>query len=145
MFACYSAASSFTTSLGILPMRLVMGAAFILHGLPKIQNLTTWMGTDSGISGPLQAAAAIAEFGGGIALVLGLLTRLASVGIIGVMIGALMLVHIPQGDPFVAKSGSPSCELAAVYLSCAFLFLMVGAGRFSADALLLRRRAAATY
>ena len=48
-------------------VRLVAGTAFVLHGWPKIQNPTGWMGPDAPVPGALQAAAAVAEFGGGVA------------------------------------------------------------------------------
>jgi uncharacterized membrane protein YphA (DoxX/SURF4 family) len=32
------------TSVGLLLLRLVMGAAFLFHGWPKIQNAFGWMG-----------------------------------------------------------------------------------------------------
>jgi putative oxidoreductase len=131
---CYPAPPGDQASTGLLALRVVMGAAFVLHGWPKIQNPTGWMGTESGVPGVFQAVAAAAEFGGGIALALGLLSRFAALGIAAVMVGALALVHIPKGDPYVGKPGQPSSELATVYLACSILFLLVGPGRFSIDA-----------
>lgn len=122
-------------SVGLLSLRLVMGAAFLFHGWPKIQNPFEWMGPDSPMPAILLALAALAEFGGGIALIFGFLTRLASLGIASVMIVAITQVHLPHGDPFVGKGG-PAYELAAVYLACAVLFLLLGPGRYSLDALL---------
>jgi putative oxidoreductase len=126
-------------SVGLLLLRLVMGAAFVLHGWPKIQSPLGWMGPDTPVPAILQALAALAEFGGGMALIIGLLTRLASLGIATNMIVALGMVHLPHGDPFVSKAGGPSYELAAVYLACAVVFVLLGPGRFSVDALLFRQ------
>ncbi len=50
---------------------------------------------------------------------------------------AIGMVHLPNGDPFVAPGGR-SYELAAVYLACAVLFFLLGPGRFSFDALAFR-------
>jgi putative oxidoreductase len=115
-----------------------MGVAFVFHGWPKIQNPMGWMGSETSVPAILQALAALAEFGGGMALVVGLPTRLASLGITGVMVVALATVHLRMGHPFVGKPGGPSFELPAVYLACALLFLLLGPGRFSLDALLFR-------
>jgi putative oxidoreductase len=125
-------------SVGLFLLRLVMGVAFMFHGWPKIQNPLAWMGPESPVLGILQALAALAEFGGGMALIAGFLTRLASLGIMSNMIVALGMVHLPHGDPFVSKAGGPSYELAAVYLACAVLFVLLGPGRFSVDAILFR-------
>src|SRR5688572_29253926 len=81
-------------SLGLLLLRLVMGAAFILHGWPKIQNATAWMGADAPVPGFLQAAAAASEFGGGILLILGLLTPLALLGLAATMAVASHLHYV---------------------------------------------------
>lgn len=128
-------------SAGFLVLRLVMGLGFVLHGWPKIQDPFGWMGPEAAMPGILQALAAVAEFGGGFALIAGLLTRLASLGIACVMIVAIGMVHVPRGDPFVGRPGEPSYELAAVYLACAILFLLSGPGRVSLDALFFRKRA----
>lgn len=125
----------------LLVVRVVMGVAFILHGWPKIQNPMGWMNAMGGEGVPsfIQALAALAEFGGGIALVLGLLTPLAALGIVCQMLGALFMVHFPMGHPFVAATGGPSYELPLVYLALAILLLVMGPGRWSFDALLFGR------
>jgi putative oxidoreductase len=135
----YSDAVGSLGSMGLLVLRLVMGAAFLFHGWPKIQKPFGWMGPEATMPGVLQSLAALSEFGGGLALIFGLLTRLACLGICGTMLVALATVHLPHGDPFVGKPGAPSFELAAVYLACAILLLLFGAGRFSIDALLFGR------
>ncbi|PWB78822.1 MAG: DoxX family protein, partial [Holophagae bacterium] len=67
--------------LALLLVRVVAGFAFMLHGWGKIQNAFGWMGPDAFAPGIFQALAALSEFGGGLAWILGLLTPLASLGI----------------------------------------------------------------
>jgi putative oxidoreductase len=126
-------------SAALLVIRLVAGIAFILHGWSKIQNPFGWMGPQATIPGILQGAAALSEFGGGIAWILGLLTPLASLGLFSTMAFAAY-THISRGDPFVGRGGS--WELAALYAAIALVLLLAGPGRFSADEMLFRRRAA---
>jgi putative oxidoreductase len=128
-------------ALGLLVLRLVTGAAFIQHGWPKIQKPFHWL--DQAANPPpgfLQALAALSEFGGGIALILGLLTPLASLGIACTMVVAITTVHLPNGDSFVGEPGK-SFEPAAVYLAIVITLLLVGPGLLSLDALLFGRRA----
>src|SRR5262245_31890362 len=111
----------------LLLLRLVMGAAFILHGWPKIQHATTWMSANGPAPVPpaMQALAAYSEFVGGILLLLGLLNALGAIAIMCVMIGALVLVHFPKHHPFVSPDG-PSFELSLVYLVAAMLLVITG-------------------
>jgi putative oxidoreductase len=125
----------FDTDLVFLLTRCIVGIAFILHGMGKIQNAFSWMGPQSTLPGFIQALGAVAEFGGGIALVLGLVTRLASLGILCTMLGAIYLHAIVMKDPFVSV-GAGSYELATVYLLISLLFLIQGPGRFSLDRVL---------
>lgn len=138
----YPGAISCRASIGLLLLRVVVGAAFLFHGWPKIQNAFAWMDArgPSGVPSLLQAAAAVSEFGGGLALILGLLTPLAALGLACTMAGALGMVHLRMGHAFVAAApGQPSYELAAVYLAAAILFGLAGPGKLSLDALLFGR------
>lgn len=126
-------------ALALLALRLVAGPAFILHGWPKFQHAFNWMG--DAVPGWLQALAAFAEFGGGIAILIGLLTPLASLGIACVMFYAMFMVHIPKGDPFVGSREHPgSWELAAVYFAIMIVLMLRGAGQYSIDGLLKKKK-----
>ncbi|MDT3401854.1 DoxX family protein [Mucilaginibacter terrae] len=122
-----------SVDIAILLLRLLFGIAFIIHGWGKIQTPMGWMGPDSFIPPLFQALAAISEFVGGIALVLGLFTRLAAIGIAITMLVAVYVHAVMGGDPFVSPTGGKSYELAANYLCTALLILAGGAGRFSID------------
>ncbi len=122
-------------AVGLLLLRLIMGAAFVLHGLSKIQNPTGWMGDK--VPGALQALAAISEFGGGLALILGLLTPLAALGLMCTMFVAV-LTQLQKGAPFVGNKG-PSWEAGGVYFVIALMLVLTGPGALSLDALLFGR------
>ena len=117
----------------LLIIRIICGLAFIQHGWGKIQNPLNWMGPDATIPGLFQLLAAISEFVGGMALVLGFLTRLGAFGIGCTMSVAIYFHSIVLGDPFVNMKGGSSFEPAIVYLSIAILLLIIGPGRFSLD------------
>lgn len=121
------------TSVALLLLRVVAGVAFMLHGWGKIQKPFSWMGPDANVPAMFQALAALSEFGGGLAWVLGLLTPLAALGIGCTMSVALYMHAVMRGDPFVSQSGGPSYEPAALYFSLAVLLLLAGPGWFSAD------------
>jgi len=124
----------------LLLVRLVGGSAFMIHGWGKIQNPFEWMGPDASVPGILQALAALSEFGGGLAWILGLLTPLASLGIACTMAVAIFMHAISWGNPFVATGGGPAYELAVVYLSTAILLIALGPGRLSLDRGIFGRR-----
>jgi putative oxidoreductase len=117
----------------LLLIRLVAGVGFMLHGWGKIQNPFGWMGPDAAVPGIFQALAAVSEFGGGLAWILGLLFPLASLGMAFTMAVATYFHAFAWGDPFVAKGGGGSYELALVYLCLSVLFIALGPGRFALD------------
>ena len=127
-------------STALLLLRLVIGAAFVIHGSQKIQHPFAWMGPQSPVPGFFQLLAAVSEFGGGLAWMLGLVTPLASLGIGFTMAVAVSMHSMMLKDPFVNLTGGRSYELASAYLCIAIVILALGPGRFSLDAKLFGKR-----
>jgi putative oxidoreductase len=73
--------------------------------------------------------AAILEFGGGLLLAAGLMTRVGALAFVATMGVAAFGAH--WADPIVAKDGSK--EMALLYLFGALPFLFYGSGRFGLD------------
>lgn len=120
-------------SVGLLVVRGFAGVAMALHGWGKIQDPFHWMDkADNPPPAVFQMLAAVAEFFGGLGLVVGLLSVIASFGIVCTMLVAIQH-HLAKGDPF------GKWELAAVYLSIAILVLLSGPGQLSLDALIRSR------
>lgn len=133
------------TTAGLL-LRLIFGALFTAHGAQKIFEWTI-AGTQQAFGRmgiPLADLAApivaVLEFGGGIALVLGLLTRPIALLLAVDMLGALALVHLGAGL-FVADGGY---ELVLALAGGAAALALVGPGRLSLDRLFFAKRQAAT-
>ena len=128
--------SSTSTSLGLLVLRVSMGALMLVHGIPKL------MGYDEmsqafldpiGLGSQLTLILAIAaEVGCAVLLILGLGTRLAAIPLATTMLVAWFVVHIE--DPWVKQ------ELPALFLSGFVALILTGAGKFSLDALFSKSR-----
>lgn len=125
--------------LGLLILRLGLGAAFIAHGWPKMMGgVEFWTRMGGMVGAPFLPAfwgfmGAFAEFGGGILLALGLLTRVAAFLLTINMAVALFAVHLRHGDDF--NKYSHALEDGVVFLGLIF----IGPGRYSLDYLLTRR------
>jgi putative oxidoreductase len=120
-----------SVSTALLLVRLVMGIAFIIHGWGKIQAPFSWM-PGSTIPGIFLFFAALSEFGGGIAILLGCVTSLAAIGMAFTMATAVYFHAVVFGDPFVSKGGG-SYELGMLYFALSILFILAGPGKFSLD------------
>ena len=126
------------TALAVL--RIVLGVTFILHGGQKlfvfgfdgVTGAFAQMGIPApGLLGPFVA---FVEFFGGIAILFGLLTRLAALGIGATMAVAILTVHLENG--FFAPTG---VEFPLALLASAIALVIAGAGDFSLDALIGKR------
>jgi putative oxidoreductase len=123
-----------------LLLRLMLGAIFIFHGLDLVTGQGHQMGANWNPAMPAaeQLAVAWGQLLGGIALALGFLTRLAALGIIVIMAGAIATVHWPHG--FSMQSGGFEYN-AAIIVMCLCLVLG-GPGPIAVDRVFrLRRRA----
>jgi putative oxidoreductase len=120
-----------------LLLRLVLGAIFVAHGFQKLAGgVHGFSGSVARLGFPAPYvfawAAALAEFLGGICIVLGLFTRWAALAIVVVMTVAVTQVHLGQG----LVGGY---EFPLMLLAVAVAILLTGAGPVSFDKNVLHR------
>jgi putative oxidoreductase len=121
-------------AVGPLPIRILAGITFIAHGLPKFEDIAGTQGFFGSIGLPPELVLPIGllEVIGGIALIIGVLTRIAAALLIIDMIGAIILVKISKG--FV---GGYEFELLLIGISLSLL--LTGPGRISIEWDVLKR------
>jgi putative oxidoreductase len=133
------------TDAALLLLRLGMGGIMIPHGAQKLfvfgmtgvaQGFHQMGIPGADFMGPFIA---LLEFFGGIAIVLGLLTRLASFVLAGDMLGAMAFVHLKNG--FFNPTGIEfPLALTIGYLA----LVLAGPGAYSIDAMIASRRIQST-
>lgn len=126
----------FNQNLALLVLRVGMGGLMAFgHGLPKLANMQEYATKFADPLGIGTAAtlylAIFSEFFCGLAVMLGLATRVASLFVMGTMATAFFIVH--AADPFQRK------ELALVFLIAFTVIFLAGPGARSLDAKLKRR------
>lgn len=125
----FLSSSSLSADLGLLILRVLSGAALLSHGYPKFQKVISGnmqFGDPLGI-GPATSLhlSAFAEFICAILIILGLLTRLATIPLIINMAVAALIVH--SADDFGTR------ELSLLYLGIFLTIFFTGPGRYSVD------------
>ena len=141
------------SGLALLLLRVSVGGLFILHGYPKLTHLRQW---SAALKMPvfLCFLSAASMFGGGVCLILGFLTLLASLPILGSMLFAAYL-DITGGKPLVAQDPylipegqyrgptgigePPSWEKAFIYCVVLITIAILGPGAYSIDASIFGR------
>jgi putative oxidoreductase len=133
------------TSDSALPtlLRLALGVVVFGHGLQKVfgwfggYGIAGTMGFFSsvGIPSVLGALVIVSDFFGSLALMAGFLTRFAAAAAGAVMLGAVLLVHLPNGF-FMNWGGAPhgeGYEFHVLALAMALSLVVSGGGRASLD------------
>ncbi|MEE2002514.1 DoxX family protein [Alkalimonas sp. MEB108] len=129
---------------GALALRVPIGIIFAAHGAQKLfgwfggyglAGTGGWMESIGLAPGVLMAfLAGSAEFFGGIALVIGVLTRPAAAVLAVTMLVAIFAVHFEHGL-FMSNNGY---EFGLALLAASISLLFSGAGKASVDAALSR-------
>ncbi|HET6590703.1 MAG TPA: DoxX family protein [Candidatus Nitrosocosmicus sp.] len=119
-----------------LPIRIVAGIAFILHGLPKFEDLQGTQGFFASVGIPADMALIIGslEVVGGILLIVGLVTRIAGILFTIEMICAILIVK--SGNGFIGQGGF---EVDSLLMSIAISLALSGPGRISIERDILKR------
>jgi putative oxidoreductase len=128
---------STAADLGMFLLRLAVGTTFIMHGSQKLFTNTAAMTAGfekMGFPAPgiMVLLAGIAEFVGGILLIFGLGARFAAAAQAVVMAVAIVMAH--------GFSSWKAIEFPVVLLAAVLLVMLGGAGGWSVDAWLLRRK-----
>jgi putative oxidoreductase len=137
-----------------LPLRLIIGYGFMAHGWAKLSRgpaefaklleytgtpqpeITAWVST-------------FIEILGGLAILAGALVAVVSVPLIVMMLVALFTVHLRYGFSAIntigltadgPQFGPPGIEVNLLYIACLVALALGGAGLFSVDRLLARRK-----
>lgn len=128
------------SSYAALPLRTVLGLIFVVHGAQKLFGLF-------GGDGVARTAAVIAEYGfeaatvwavlfgafqlaGGVALLLGFLTRWTALALVVERVAVLSYLNIPYG--FTAAAGG--VEFSLVMAAALLTLACTGAQRYALDA-----------
>jgi putative oxidoreductase len=118
-------------------LRMITGFLFMAHGTQKLFNYPL----PSHTPGTVMLFAGALEFGGGMLILLGLLTRPAAFVLSGMMAVAYFMVHASAGFLPIVNRGEP-----AVLYCFLFLFLAVAAGgAWSLDNLLGHHKSADNF
>jgi putative oxidoreductase len=137
-----------------LPLRLIVGYGFFVHGLAKLQKgPENFVNIVHAIGTPLPHFMAwltiLVELLGGLAVMAGAFVEFLSIPMAAVLLVAMFTVHIQFGFTSIKlmavtadgpKFGPPGIETDLLYLACLAALVVLGSGPLSVDKWIERRR-----
>ncbi|GHI00549.1 DoxX family protein [Neobacillus kokaensis] len=134
---------NFKNEIGAVFLRVILGITFLIHGLSKfqggIENTAGWF--DSiGIPGFMAYVVAGIELVGGMALIIGLGTRIVSALFVLIMIGAIIKVKLAVG--FLGNGQMAGYELDLAFLAMALFLAINGSKQLAVDQFFVKNESA---
>lgn len=129
--------------------RVALGVVILPHGMQKLLGLFGGYGfsatvdffTGMGVPAFIAVLIILGESFGSLFLILGLISRISAAGIALIMLGAVFLVHLPNGffmNWFGAQKGE-GFEYHLLALGLALIVLVRGGGKWSVDSAVSKR------
>ena len=130
-------------SLPLMIVRLALGIVMLPHGLQKALGLfggpgysgTMAMFTSQGMPAALAFLVILGESAGSLGLIVGFLSRIAGFGISCIMLGAIAMVHLPNGFfmNWSGKQAGEGFEYHLLVIGMSLALLIAGGGKWSVD------------
>ena len=127
--------------------RVILGCVFLPHGAQKLfgwfggfgfTNTMTYFTQTTGLPWIIAFLIVMGESLGSLGLILGFFTRLSALGLICIMVGAIITVHIPNGFfmNWFGKQAGEGFEYHLLVIGMSIPLLISGGGKYSVDLLI---------
>ena len=127
--------------------RVILGCVMFPHGAQKLfgwfggfgfTNTMTYFTQTAGLPWIIAFLIVMGESLGSLGLILGFFTRLSALGLICIMVGAIITVHIPNGFfmNWFGKQAGEGFEYHLLVIGMSIPLLISGGGKYSVDVLI---------
>ena len=127
--------------------RVILGCVMLPHGAQKLfgwfggfgfTNTMTYFTQTAGLPWIIAFLIVIGESLGSLGLIVGFFTRLSALGLICIMVGAIITVHIPNGFfmNWFGKQAGEGFEYHLLVIGMSIPLLISGGGKYSVDVLI---------
>ena len=130
--------------------RIILGCVMLPHGAQKLfgwfggfgfTNTMTYFTQTAGLPWIIAFLIIMGESLGSLGLIVGFFTRLSALGLICIMVGAIITVHIPNGFfmNWFGKQAGEGFEYHLLVIGMSIPLLISGGGKYSVDLLINKK------